>query len=128
MIIVPPSASTWTPSMNPAPSAGLRLPECEHAVAPTGSTQYCTKFGAPATPLSSFQAMTASPVLATATEGGLLVRGEPAVTVLPAASALTQSARAAIAVSPLSRHARRNTAVRPNSRHIPHPLPSIPLT
>ena len=112
--------------MNPAESAGLRLPECEHAVAPTGRTQYWTKSGAPATPLSSSQAMSASPVLSTATDGGWLDNGDPAVTTLPAASALPHRATVAIVASP---HVRTNVrrALRPSSPHIPHPLGSIPF-
>src|SRR5438270_12904973 len=71
--------------------------------------------------------MSASPLLETATEGGLFVRGEPTVTTLPAASALLASARAIAAASPQVRQVRRKAAARPNSRHIPHPLSSIPF-
>src|SRR5947209_2188238 len=116
--MVPPSTIAWTPSMYGAEPPGCRLPLCEQAVAPTGRMQYCTKLVAPPTSLLSFHAISAAPVLSTATEGESLDSGDPTVTTLPAAIALAHSASAdrpaTAQLSAILRHA----DPRPNARHI----------
>ncbi len=67
-------------------------------------------------------AMSASPLLSTATDGGALENGVPTLTALPAASAFAHSATATIVASPHVRHARRTAAACRGSRPIPHPL------
>src|ERR1700728_3552157 len=65
------------------------LPECAHAVPPAGSTQYCTRSGAPARSLSLAQAMIALPPESTATDGpgGWMSNGVAMLTGGPAATA-----------------------------------------
>ncbi len=93
------------------PSAGTRLPLCEHTVAPAGSAQYWTMLVVTgARSLVFAHAMYAVPEESTATAGGPLSNGVPTLTGVLTASALAANASVANVVSAATRVVRWRAA------------------
>src|ERR1700679_2673448 len=87
------------------------LPEYVHVVPPAGSTQYCTRSGAPARSLSLAQATIALPPESTATDGrgGWMSNGVAMLTGGPAAPAPLESTSVVVRASVTASAYRRST-------------------